>query len=144
MAVAGGAWSSVNTWRGGQIPETGSRVLIPEGIAVEIDDQFTASLDWVRINGELLFAPTVHTELRVDTLVSAPGSRLQIGTPDQPVSAGVRAQIVFTDGGPLSIAEDPMLMGRGAILHGSTVVHGHAKTSALTAADQLRRGDQQL
>jgi len=80
----------------------------------------------------------------VDTLVSAPGSRLQIGTPDQPVGAGVRAQIVFADRGPLSIAEDPMLMGRGAILHGSTVVHGQAKTSALTAADQLRRGDQRI
>ena len=144
VAVAGGAWSSGSTWRGGQIPESGSRVLIPEGISVEVDDQFTASLDWVRINGELLFAPTVHTEMRVDTLVSAPGSRLQIGTPDQPVGAGVRAQIVFADRGPLSIAEDPMLMGRGAILHGSTVVHGQAKTSALTAADQLRRGDQRI
>ena len=37
-----------------------------------------------------------------------------------------------------------MLLGRGAILHGATVVHGHAKTSALTAAEQLIRGDQQI
>ena len=144
VAVSGGAWSSTDTWRDGRIPESGSRVLIPEGISVDVDDQFTASLDWIRINGELHFATTVDTELRVDTLVSAPGSRLQIGTPDQPVNAAVKAQIVFADRGPLDIAEDPMLLGRGAILHGATVIHGHAKTSALAAVEQLLRGDQQL
>ena len=144
VAVAAGGWSSRATWRDGQIPQAGSRVLIPEGIAVEVNDQFTAALDWIRINGELRFSTTVDTELRVDTLVSAPGSRLQIGTPDQPVNAGVNARVVFADRGPLSVAEDPMLLGRGAILHGATVVHGHAKTSALTAAEQLIRGDQQI
>ena len=63
VAVAAGGWSSRATWRDGQIFQSGSRVLIPEGIAVEVDDQFTAALDWIRINGELRFSTTVDTEL---------------------------------------------------------------------------------
>ena len=144
VAVAGGDWSSPNTWRDGRIPESGGRVLIPAGIAVDVDGRFAAALDWIRINGELRFDPTQNTEVRVDTLVSGPGSLLQIGTADQPVQAGVTAQLVFADRGPLNIAEDPMLLGRGAILHGTTVVHGHAKTSALRAAEQLFRGAKQI
>ena len=65
----------------------------------------TSSLEWLRVNGELRFATDRDTELRVDTLVTAPGSRLEIGTVEQPVPSNVRAQIVFADLGPLNVDE---------------------------------------
>ena len=144
VAAASGDWSSPSTWQAGRIPDEGSRVLIPEGVVLTLDSELTSSLKWLRVNGELRFATDRDTELRVDTLVTAPGSRLEIGTAEQPVPSNVRAQVVFADLGPLSVENDPMLMGRGAILHGSTRIHGAAKTSAVTAAIDPQRGDQQI
>ena len=113
-------------------------------MVLTLDSELTSSLKWLRVNGELRFATDRDTELRVDTLVTAPGSRLEIGTAEQPVPSNVRAQIVFADLGPLNVDDDPMLMGRGAILHGATRIHGAAKTSAVTAAIDPQRGDQQI
>ena len=144
IATASGDWSSASTWQGGRIPDQGSRVLIPEGMAVMVDGELTSELAWLRLNGELRFATNRDTELRVDTLVSAPGSRLEIGTAEQPVQSNVQARIVFADLGPLTVENDPMLMGRGAILHGTTRIHGAAKTSAETAAIDPKRGDREL
>ena len=144
VAAASGDWSSPSTWQGGRIPDEGSRVLIPEGVVLTLDSELTSSLKWLRVNGELRFAIDRDTELRVDTLVTAPGSRLEIGTAEQPVPSNVRAQIVFADLGPLNVDDDPMLMGRGAILHGATRIHGAAKTSAVTAAIDPQRGDQEI
>ena len=144
VAVASGDWSSASTWQGGRIPDQGSQVLIPEGMIVRLDGEVSSSLEWLRVNGELRFATDRDTELRVDTLVSAPGSRLEIGTAEQPVQSGVRARIVFADRGPLTVDDDPMLMGRGAILHGATRIHGAAKTSAVTAAIDPQRGDRSI
>ena len=144
VAAASGDWSSPSTWQAGRIPDEGSRVLIPEGVVLTLDSELTSSLKWLRVNGELRFAIDRDTELRVDTLVTAPGSRLEIGTAEQPVPSNVRAQIVFADLGPLNVDDDPMLMGRGAILHGATRIHGAAKTSAVTAAIDPQRGDQEI
>ena len=79
MLPASGDWSSASTWQGGRIPDQGSQVLIPEGMIVRLDGEVSSSLEWLRVNGELRFATDRDTELRVDTLVSAPGSRLEIG-----------------------------------------------------------------
>ena len=144
VAAISGNWSSPSTWQRGRVPDEGSRVLVPEGVVLTLDGELTPSLKWLRVNGELRFATDRDTELRVDTLVTAPGSRLEIGTAEQPIPSNVRAQVVFADLGPLNVDNDPMLMGRGAILHGSTRIHGAAKTSAVTAAIDPQRGDQQI
>ena len=144
VARVSGSWSASSTWRDGRIPVDGSRVLIPKGLSVEVDAVFPEALEWIRVNGDLHFAPNVDTQLRVDTLVTAPGSRLEIGTADHPVQPDVTAQVVFVDRGPLDPEDDPMLLGRGAILHGSTIVHGSKRTSALRAVEDPRRGDREI
>ena len=144
VAQVSGAWSAPSTWMNGRVPADGSRVLIPEGLSVRVDAAFPEAFDWIRVNGVLRFDPSVDTQLRVDTLVTAPGSLLEIGTADQPVQSDVTARIVFADRGPLDVDDDPLLLGRGAILHGSTVVHGSKRTSALTAVEAPRRGDREI
>ena len=144
VAVASGPWSSPSTWRDGLMPDEGSRVLIPEGLTVEVDGAFRASLQWIRVNGTLRFATDVDTALKVDTVITAPGSRLEIGTPMDPVQADVSARIEFADRGPLNVGSDPLLIGRGAILHGATQIHGAAKSSAMTVARDPRQGDREI
>ena len=144
IAVASGPWTSPDTWKERRIPTQGSRVLIPAELQVEIATELQPALEWVRVNGELFFAADVNTALNVDTLVTAPGSRLEIGTPQEPIRSDVRAEILFADLGPLDVRKDPMLLGRGAILHGTTVVHGSPRSSALPATKAPRRGDRHL
>ena len=144
VAVASGVWSSESTWRDGRIPDEASRVHIPHGLTVEIGNRLQPSLKTLLVNGTLRFATAVDTELKVDTLVTTPGSRLEIGTASDTIRSDATARIVFADLGPLQISEDPGLVGRGAILHGTTVIHGSAKTSALTASVDPLRGDKSL
>lgn len=144
VAVASGDWLSPDTWRNGNVPGSGSRVLVPSGLSVEVSAELEPSLEWVRVNGSLRFAATQNTSLKLGTLVTAPGSRLQIGDSLNPIDPLVTARVVFADLGPLSVSSDPMLLGRGAILHGSTTIHGSAKTSKLAITKDPRRGDREL
>ena len=58
--------------------------------------------------------------LRVDTLVSAPSGRLEIGTASAPIEPVVTARVLFIDRRPIDRAVDPQQLGRGAVLHGAT------------------------
>ena len=142
--MASGAWSAPGTWRNGAVPDADARVTIPTGITVTVDDRLAPSLATVGVEGTLAFDPDVDTELRVDTLVSAPSSRLEIGTNERPVSAGVTARIVFADGGPIDLTRDPEQLGRGAVLHGTTVMYGAERTHRTVLAGPARQGDRQV
>ncbi len=143
-AVQDGNWSDPATWNGGVVPVEGANAHIPVDVTVTVDGVFAAELNTLRVDGTLAFAADVDTELRVDTIVGAPGSVVQIGTAEQPVAADVTATIVFADNGPIDIANDPHQLGRGAVLHGAVEIHGAEKTSWTTLTDGARAGDVQL
>ncbi len=51
-AIRSGAWSEASTWDGGRLPGAGARVLIPRGVAVEVDRALDSeALEWVRVDG---------------------------------------------------------------------------------------------
>ncbi|MEM1332338.1 MAG: G8 domain-containing protein, partial [Actinomycetota bacterium] len=141
-AVASGSWSSGSTWSAGSVPSAGSRVVIPTGVTVTVDGQVADAPKTIGVAGTLRFAHDVDTELRVDTIVTHPGSRFEIGTPDQPIHADVVARVVFTDDGTIDRDWDPSLLSRGALLHGTTVVQGSTKTHRAIVATHPRAGDQ--
>ncbi|MEL7210933.1 MAG: G8 domain-containing protein, partial [Actinomycetota bacterium] len=93
VAVSSGSWSAPATWADGRVPDDGAAVHVPEGLEVTVDGDVAAVHDTVRLDGTLRFATDADTTLRVDTLVSSPGSVLEVGTPDQPVDAAVTATI---------------------------------------------------
>ena len=141
VAAVTGDWTASSTWAGAQVPGEGSRVHIPAGITVTVDSQLTPEIKSIGVDGVLRFATQVDTELKVDTLVTTPQGTLEIGTPEQPVAAGVVASVVFADDGPIDRAADPSLLGRGALLHGRTVVQGEAVTHRGVVASYPRAGD---
>src|SRR3978361_1220936 len=57
VAVKNGSWFDPATWSDGQIPNAGSKVLIPEAISVNYDGVSDTSVFTVRVDGKLLFAP---------------------------------------------------------------------------------------
>ena len=140
IAAASGDWSSPDTW-GGSVPGTGSMVHIPAGVTVTVDTKLDPEIERIGVDGTLRFATDVDTELKVDTLVTTPSGTLEVGTPEQPVADDVVASIQFADDGPIDRTEDPGLISRGALLHGTTVVQGGDVTHRTTVTRFPRAGD---
>lgn len=134
-ASSSGNWSSTTTW-GGLLPADDARVLIPNGITVTVDGLIPQEFKSVRIDngGKLQFATNVNTELRTEYLVSAKTGTLEIGTSANKVPSNVKASLVFAERGGTTSTEDPSRFAPGAILMGTTNMHGADKTSWLTLA----------
>ena len=143
-AVATGDWSDANVWANGAVPTEGADVYIPANMTVTVDGVIDEILHTIRIDGTLRFNPSVDTRLTVDTIVGASGSRLEMGTAENPIAADVSARIIIADTGAIDRNWDPFAISRGVILHGTTVIHGAAKTSWDSLATAPRRGDTSL
>ena len=142
-AAQDGVWSDPATW-GGETPTVDARVVIPEGVTVTVDGEVGVDLRTVGVHGTLRFATDVNTALRVDTIVSSPTALLEIGTADNPVRADVTARITFVDNGPIDRSADPEQLGRGAVLHGRTEIHGAHTTHRTVLGAPAQAGDQTI
>jgi autotransporter-associated beta strand protein len=79
-AVADGNWGEASTW-GSAVPAAGDEVVIPEGITVTINGDFTCGK--IKVHGKLEVA-RADTSLTCDSImVMGPGSLFEIGTPSQ-------------------------------------------------------------
>lgn len=143
-AVRSGDWSDPATWAGGRVPGADADVVVPQGIDVRYDVASNAELHYVRVDGGLNFATDVDTKLVVDTLFTTSASYLTIGTVDQPVAAGVSAEIVIADNGPIDLSADPEQLTRGVVTSGKVEIHGASKAPYLKLAEEPRAGDQTI
>ncbi len=132
-AVTSGNWTSTSTW-GGTLPSNDDRVLIPDGIVVNVDGMIREEFKSIRIDngGKLQFATNVDTELRTEYLFSAMLGELQIGTSSNKIAPNVKASLVFAERGGTTSSFDPERYVPGAVLMGNTTMHGSDKTSWLT------------
>jgi hypothetical protein len=71
----------------------------------------------------------------------APGGELLAGAPTRPVPAGVTAEIVFPDFGPLDPRVDRTLTGKGLVAASRVRLYGALKSSRVRVASAPRRGD---
>lgn len=139
-----GNWSDPAIWQNGTLPTAGARISIPVSMTVTVDGVVPHDFKTIRIDGTLRFDPSVDTEIRVDTLVSAPSGRLEVGTAAQPIAPNVTARVIFADDGPIDTTWDPAQLSRGAILMGATEMYGAAKTGWTTLARHPRAGETTL
>ena len=144
VAVANCAWSNPETWRDRRVPDAGARVLIPAGVTVEYDVDGAVSLFTVRVDGTLSFAKERNTRMILDTMLVAPEGKLSIGSVTAPINAGVSAEIIFADNGPINIDWDPQLLSRGLVSHGAVEIHGGEKLPFSKLATAPRRGDKSI
>jgi hypothetical protein len=144
VAIANGDWFNASTWYNGRIPGADAKVLIPEGVTVNYDGESDASLFTVRVDGELSFAIDANTKMIVDTMVISSSGRLEIGTADRPIQAGVEAQILIANNGNIDTRWDPTLLSRGVISHGEVEIHGAEKTAFLKVAAAPMAGDREI
>jgi hypothetical protein len=149
LAKTTGPWSSPMTWQGGVVPSRDSAgltldIVICKNITVTFDTVMTAGqyIDTIRLQGTLDFAPQMSTRLWVDTLVSEPGSVLQVGTAVLPIASGNKAEI-FIPNEPFP-ANDTKQQGKGLILNGPVRMFGASKTPFASIASGYTQGSDRI
>ncbi|MBI4886638.1 MAG: right-handed parallel beta-helix repeat-containing protein [Acidobacteria bacterium] len=124
-SVANGAWSSPATWSAGRIPAADDAVRIAAGTDVTYDAVSGAALRCVDVEGRLAFRTDRSTRMTVATLTVLESGRLEIGTVEAPVAAGMTAEVVIADR-RIDTAVDPEQMTGGLIGLGTVRMHGAA------------------
>ena len=138
--VASGNWSDPSVWENATPPTDGARIVIPAGMTLTVDSVIPHEFKTIGIHGTLSFATDIDTELRVDTIISAPHGRFEMGTAADPIAAGVTAKVVFVDDGVIDTNWDPEQLSRGAVLQGPTEIHGAETTHRVTLANHPAAG----
>ncbi|MFO7927797.1 G8 domain-containing protein, partial [Natronomonas sp.] len=142
-AIESGRWDDPAVWTEQGVPGEDARVLIQDDVSVTLRGD-TAPLDWLRVDGELIVSPSVTTHLVAETVMSLPGSRLEIGTAHAPIQPDVEARVTFRDTGPIDEERDPEREGRGLLAHGDLTIHGAEKTAWTRLADAPTAGEKRL
>lgn len=140
FAVKSGSWSDPAIWHDREIPDENANVLIPLGVEVVVDQVIEDRIATIRVDGELSFATSVNTELRVETIIGSASSQITIGTESNPIDAGVTAKVLFIDSGPIDRSWDPFGMSRGLISHGAVSMYGAEVTSHTAVIGQISAG----
>ncbi|MEM6388220.1 MAG: G8 domain-containing protein [Pseudomonadota bacterium] len=144
IAIGHGSWFDPSNWHNGEVPGDGAKVVIPDGVYLEYDQQSDARLFTVRVDGQLDFATDANSTMVVDTLIVAPGGVMTAGTADDPVEADVTVEIIIANNGAIDTNWDPGLFSRGVISHGKTEIRGAEKDSHEKVADDPMAGDTSL
>ena len=107
-SAASGAWSNPATWSPQRVPGAGDGVLIKSGTIVTYDAVSDAAVTCIDVDGTLTFRTDANTRLTVGTLTVLEAGRLEIGTEQRPVAAGVTAASTSSSGVPTSSAPSAM------------------------------------
>ncbi|MEM7211581.1 MAG: G8 domain-containing protein [Pseudomonadota bacterium] len=160
VAVNHGGWFDAPTWAGGKVPGAGALVHIPSGVSVSYEGERDAALFIVRVDGTLSFHADngAATRMSVDTLITAPGSSLQI---EAATTHSGTVDIVFTETTPAAHSEyfttgtqresepgrsgwDPQQLSLGLIAAGQVRIHGQQVSSSLQLAEAPVTGSTEL
>lgn len=134
-ATQSGNWSDPNTWTAGALPTADAKVHIPAGVTVNYDQESTTALNWVRVDGSLVWTRNGNMRLTLDTLACMNGGRLEIGTEADPWPEAMTARLVIAarNNQPIDMINsvDFSGLGRGVIAeHGCVVeLNGASKTT---------------
>ncbi|MFN3939529.1 MAG: G8 domain-containing protein, partial [Chitinophagales bacterium] len=144
VAVADGDWFSASTWSTGTIPLEGDNVYIPDSITVTYNGSSNEAINWLRINGTLSFATTMHTKLVVGTIIVDSEGSMKMGTFLNPIPSNYNASVIFADLGPINTIWDPWLFSRGIVCLGHFESYGAYKKAYTSVSDGLTAGSNKL
>jgi len=143
VAVNDGDWSDPGTWANGRVPGSEAKVLIRDGVSVTYDMDSNAALKTVRVDGDLTWSTDQNTHMRVETIVTSHGSKITIGSADNPIPANIDALITFRDT-PINTQQDPGQLSHGLVTFGEVDIYGATKESHLTLDGDVNRGDRSI
>lgn len=125
----------------------GEKIVIKEGMTVIVDQVSKVKVQWIRVDGALKFATDKDTSLKVVTLVVNVKGYLEVGTAENRIQSGKKAEIIIADRGARDDAArvlDPMDLTGGLISHGKVRMYGELYASQSPLASAPKAGDKQL
>lgn len=160
-SVASGAWSDPSTWSDGVVPEAGADVQIRPCDRVTYDLAESPELHTILVNGTLAFSRQAETRLDVGLLVVSDyvdqpimesactlyqssadrgphTASLEVGTPTDPIPAGVNADIRLVPFDDLDPECAPGIINSGARMefHGAPMERTWVKLAATAEAGE--------
>jgi hypothetical protein len=152
VSVRSGPWSSPSTWSENRVPKAGDRVMIGGDDLVTYDVASDEALDAMLIDdgGKLSFRTDMNTRLVIGTVMVMMDGGLEVGTPENPVSGSVTAEIVIADKALDTVDDgigvyDPDQIGTGILGMGEVTIHGSELSSTFVRlAAEPRAGDRTL
>jgi hypothetical protein len=154
-----GAWSAADTWEGGKLPAAKARVQIRQGHSVTYDVNSDQVIRSIHVAGSLRFAPDKNTRLDVGLIKVQPGDDasengfnceahapelkseadrpiFEVGTPERPVDAKVKAliRLTFVEGLDKETCPAIICCGGKVDFHGAAMSRTWVKLGA-TAKD---------
>jgi len=126
VSVANGAWSTASTWSGNRVPAANDRVLIGAGHSVAYDAASDAAIVCIDVQGRLRFRTDGDTRLKTGNIMVQESGALEVGTPANPVSANVTAEIIIADRA-IDRKLDPAELGNGIEALGTVTMSGSSK-----------------
>ncbi|HHG83861.1 MAG TPA: hypothetical protein ENJ82_03855, partial [Bacteroidetes bacterium] len=139
--ATGGNWNQTSTWGNQTVPGTGQSVRIPQGVTVVVTNLNSAEVKFIRVEGTLIFRPTLNTKLTAETIYIASQGKLRMGTATRPIAVNRTAEIVFSNSGPaFNTIWDAREISRGLISDGQVVIAGSAKTNRVECDNSIQLG----
>ncbi len=144
MASKSGDWSDPSVWKGGELPGSSSRVLIPEGVEIALDYSNESHLKSIQVNGSLRFSTSENTQLKAENVSIGETGLLEVGREGKPVEEGVEALLLLASlEFPEAAAEDAEVVPH---LHseGKFSMAGQPKSTMVPLANVPKMGDRVL
>jgi len=126
------------------VVKDGARLVIEEGVTVNIDSQSDVKVDWIHVKGTLSFDTDKDTRINVVTLVTDTKSKLLIGTASNPIQSGFKAEIVVAARSAQAKDADLIDIMGGIITHGHVEIYGADIQDYSLAVQSPKAGDTEL
>lgn len=135
-ALKSGTWSDASVW-GGTRPGAGASVKIPANMKVTYDLEASPSLKALEVLGTLEFFVDRSVKLSARQIVVR--GALTVGTPDAPLEAGKKAEIVLTGVASTAVGDDGLTVDGGTLsLHGAPVGASWARLAEPAASGDAK------
>ena len=102
-AVSSGDWNNPSNWSDG-LPAPGDKVHIPSGFSVDVTQNSSVDIEWLRVDGDLSIEGGLNTEINmsVRTLLVTMSGSFNIGSEGNPVPSAYPVRIGFKSDIPIN------------------------------------------
>ena len=128
VAQQSGDWFDQDVW-GGELPNEGARVLIPEDLSIRLDGEVLEHMQSVYVAGNLRFAEQGSTFLKVHNMLVGDQGSLTVGTVDEPIGSSASALLEITPRQDVMPYLEPGYHDAMLVIDGDFSMVGHQKTN---------------
>ena len=110
---------------------------MPSGQTVNLPT--VGTFDYAEVGGTLRASRSANISVKFTTLVILPGGTLDVGSPADPIPAGIPVELIVQNV-PIDVTKDPFQWGNGIASFGTFTVNSRYRTPAAALAADVQAG----